>query len=347
MHSTDLLKKFTRSAKNLDEMVPQLVNELLVHLAAASDNQLANQLLKQLVIRYAETERRLAALNRQLVQKQLLLDADVLAAAEIQRALLPQKSLTIPAADFAWKFQPCDLIGGDLFNVLPLDHHRLGVYILDVSGHGVPAAMMSVSVSQALRPSAGLVIRQDAFVSLPTNDTAGDACQGPDASLFVYGPAKVMEGLDREFPFTRFDKFFTIFYGVLDTVSGEFRYCNAGHPPPVHVGANGALCQLTTGGTIIGMGGVVPFEEGSLNLKAGDKIVFYTDGILEFNAQDGGFFGEERFLSEISRGWQQPIAVLLEELSLALRSFGGETPLQDDVTLLGLEFHGMKEGGRS
>lgn len=330
MRSTDLLKDFSRSQATKDGLVPELVNELLVLLAAARDNQITNQLLKQLVIRYAEAERKLAALNHQLVQKQRQLDADVQAAAEIQQALLPHKRLAIPAADFAWKFQPCDLIGGDLFNVLPLDHHRLGVFILDVSGHGVPAAMMSVSVSQALRLSAGLVVRQDASLS----------------SLSVESPVKVMEGLDREFPFARFDKFFTIFYGVLDTITGEFRYCNAGHPPPVHVSASGAFSHLTEGGTIIGMGGVVPFEEGSLMLEAGDKIVFYTDGIVEFEAQDGDFFGEERFFGEISRGRQQPITVLLEELFLALRAFGGDTPLQDDITLLGLEFRGQ-EGTRT
>lgn len=347
MHSADLLKEFARSPRTNEGLVPKLMSELLLHLAAGSDSSLTNQLLKELVIRYAEAERRLAVLNRQLVQKQLLLDADVQAAAEIQQALLPHKSLTIPAADFAWKFQPCDLIGGDLFNVLTLDHHRLGVFILDVSGHGVPAAMMSVSVSQALRLSAGLVVRQGVSSSLSAKNEVGEAYQGPDVQRYVESPAKVAEGLDREFPFTRFDKFFTIFYGVLDTLTGEFRYCNAGHPPPVHVGANGALCPLTEGGTIIGMGGLVPFEEGSLTLKVGDKIVFYTDGILEFHAQDGGFFGEERFYGEISLGWRQPIAALLDDLSLALRSFGGETPLQDDVTLLGLEFRGLDARGRS
>lgn len=338
MHQTELLKEFARSPQKTSGLVSRLVSELLARIAMGRDGWLNNQLLKKMVIRYAEAERRLATLNRQLLQKQLQLDADAQAAAEIQRSLLPNRSLTIPAVEFGWKFQPCDLIGGDLCNVVPLDQRRLGVFILDVSGHGVPAAMLTVSVSQALRPAAGLVVRPESGAFSSARE--GGAGLGQEL-LIVESPAKVMAGLDREFPFTRFDKFFTIFYGVLDTVSGEFRYCNAGHPPPVHVSSpTGALRELTEGGTIIGMGEVVPFEEGTLKLVPGDKIVFYTDGIVEFQGQDDQFFGEERLRREISRSRRQPIATLLDNLLATLRSFGGARPLQDDLTLLGLEFRG-------
>lgn len=331
MPSMNLLKDFSQLSANTDGLAAQLINELLVHVAAVKDGQVTKELLKKMVIQYAEAERRLATLNRQLVQNQLQLDADAKAASEIQKALLPTRSLDNLAVEVSWKFQPCDLIGGDLFNVLSLDNHRIGVYIFDVSGHGVPAAMMSVSVSQALRASSGLIVKQNHDTSLSNQP------------LFVESPAKVMEGLDREFPFSRFDKFFTIFYGVLNTMSGEFCYCNAGHPPPVHFRADGTMGQLSEGGTIIGMGGLVPFEEGTMTLEAGDKILFYTDGIVEFQGLNSEAFGEQRLHDEIRRSRNQQISRLLDNLLSALASFAGETKPQDDVTLLGLEFCGQGE----
>lgn len=339
MQITDLLKEFSEGATAASELAPKLILELLALLATESDGLLTNQLLKELVLRYAGAERELSILNRKLKQKQRQLDADARSAAEIQRALLPGKIQKRPNLDFAWKFQPAELIGGDLFNVISLDRHHLGIYIFDVSGHGVPAAMMSVSVSQALRPASGLVVKEP-HSSLPEESNSQQ--QGSGASSLrpqhVECPGRVMEGLDREFPFTRFEKFFTIFYGVINTVTGEFRYCNAGHPPPLHINTRGAIKQLTEGGTFIGMEGAIPFEEGSLSLAAGDKIILYTDGVLEYENSENEFFGEERFHNTISNLWQQPVTVLLDDFLLALNSFGGDTILQDDITLLGFEF---------
>lgn len=100
--------------------------------------------------------------NQELIKKQKYLDEDLKAAAGIQKSLLPQKLPETDNFDFAWEFLPCDLIGGDIFNVFLLDDNHLGVYMLDVSGHGVPSAMVTVSVSQILQPHSGYMIKQDA-----------------------------------------------------------------------------------------------------------------------------------------------------------------------------------------
>ena len=164
----------------------------------------------------------------------------------------------------AWKFQPCEQIGGDIFNMMRLDPSHYAFYILDVSGHGVPSALVTVSVSQMLRPDSGTVIRR-----------AGANADGHE----IVPPSEVLARLDREYPMERFDKFFSIVYMIVDVRDGTAHYSSAGHPPPLLVGADGGFARLDKGGPIIGQGSGLPFEEGRQPLKPGDRIILTTDGV--------------------------------------------------------------------
>ncbi|OEU50632.1 MAG: hypothetical protein BA872_05830 [Desulfobacterales bacterium C00003060] len=260
--------------------------------------------------------------NNELLEKQKLIDEDLRAAAGIQRSLLPPGPPDVDCIDVAWRFMPCHRIGGDIFNVLRLDEDHWGVYMIDVSGHGVPSALVVVSVSQMMHPHMGLLLKK---------------AIKPPPYYEIITPAEVLNQLDREYPIERFDKHFTISYVILNTREKCLRYSNAAHPSPVILHPDGMVDLLDKGGTIIGMGGILPFEEGRKQLHLGDKLFMYTDGIVEYQDRNGAFYGKERFYEELQRLKDKPISEIIDGIIESVMDFGKHLEPQDDISLLGLE----------
>lgn len=270
----------------------------------------------------ARLTREIVEANDELMRKQRRLNEDLEAAAGIQQSLLPHGAPEMENVSVAWRFMPCDSIGGDIFNVIRLDETRWGIYMLDVSGHGVPSALVTVSASQLLRPQRGLLMKK--------------AIQ-PPPYYEIRGPSEVLDLLDREYPIERFNKYFTITYLILDVEAGLIRYSNAAHPPPILLRRDGRLELLEEGGTIIGMGGVLPFEEGEKRVDPGDKLFIYTDGIPEYEDETGQLYGQERFVEALLQLRERPIAEVVDGVIDALMAYGNNHPPRDDVTLLGIE----------
>ena len=265
--------------------------------------------------------------NAELTEKQKHLDEDLKAAAAIQKSLLPQKLLEVEQLDIAWKFMPSAQIGGDIFNVLPLDDHHLAFYMIDVSGHGVPAALVTFSVSQALQPHMGYTVKKK---------------PGCTPDYEIISPRQVMEALDSEYRWERFEKYLTIIYLIIDLREGKLIYSNAAHPPPVLLRNDGSFTLLEKGGTIIGLEGILPFEEETHRLQEGDKILFYTDGVLDVTNPEGEAFGEKRFY-DLARGLcEQSIPAIVEETVAMIQRFAGAQKHPDDVSLLGVGFKKRK-----
>ena len=274
----------------------------------------------QLKIR--DLTKRLTLANQDLVEKQRLIDEDLKAAAEIQRSLLPQEYPNVDIMDVAWKFMPCQSIGGDIFNLIRLDEDNWGIYMVDVSGHGVPSALVAVSVTQMMHSSKSVILKRS--IDHPPH-------------YQIVAPPEVLDKLDREYPIERFDKFFPITYIVLNGQSKRILYSNAAHPPPVLLHPDGTLEFLDKGGTIIGMGGALPFEGGENQLRAGDKLFIYTDGIVEYQDEDGNFYGEDRFFDEMKKLKDEPISSMIDGVIASVMDFGKNNEPQDDISLLGVE----------
>jgi sigma-B regulation protein RsbU (phosphoserine phosphatase) len=277
----------------------------------------------QLKIRRLTKE--LVRTNVDLVDKQKRLDDDLKAAAGIQQSLLPQKMPDIKNLTIAWKFMPSYMIGGDIFNVFRLDESHIGIYMIDVSGHGVPSALVTVSVSQTLRPDSGSVAKKKISRS---------------PGYKIISPKEVLQTLDREYPIERFDKYFTIVYLIIDTGTGDLVYSNAAHPSPVIMRSDGSSVYLDKGGTIIGLGTIVPFEEEQISLEKGDKIILYTDGIAEYQNNNGEYFGEDRLYSILNGSRDEGVEALLDNVLHAITDFGKGREFQDDITLIAIEFKG-------
>ncbi|HEX8436919.1 PP2C family protein-serine/threonine phosphatase [Archangium sp.] len=261
----------------------------------------------------------LQRLNGELLAKQARLEEDLRAAADIQRALMPRARQPLPGFCIAWRFVPCSTVGGDIFNVHCLEGSCAAVYMLDVSGHGVPSAMVTVSVARTLSPDGGVVMREG-----------------------VASPREVMRELEHEYPFERFERFFTVSYLVVDVASGRVRYTSAAHPPPLLVPRTGPARLLTEGGPLLGLGVGETLEEGEVALSPGDRLVLYTDGAFELTDPRGALFGLERLHGLIEQHRHLDVEGLCDRVLQTLDDYRGGAPPEDDVTLLVLEYRGAE-----
>ncbi len=254
--------------------------------------------------REAEHRRRQAV---QLARHGAQTQRDLRAAAEVQKGLLPRPGDPDPRCASRWWFSPCATVSGDVFNVLPLGPGLLAAYILDVSGHGVASALVAASAAQSLL----------------------HACRAgaPD-------PAAVLEALDREFPLERFDRYFSLCFVVLDLEAGTLRYCNAGHPPPALIRAQGRVLLLDRGGPVVGLGGALPFEATTLALRPGDLLVLYTDGLTGLRDARGDMYGTDRLDGVLAGLAGLDAAQALGALRRDAEAFADAATPRDDLSVL-------------
>jgi len=334
MGTEENFNKYLPLLKGKDPLLSALVHQLIEYRATVADNEINNQLLQELISKYAESELRLKRLNQELTHKQDRLEQDLIAAAEIQKSLLPINVNYGEILDVAWRFQPCDKIGGDIFNIIQLNDDHWAIYIIDVAGHGVPAAMVAVTVYQYLQPQSGnLMMRPD---------------DSPDNQP-IRQPAQVLKFLDQEYPFDRFDNFFTMNYVVLNVKTGTLISSSAGHPPPIILREDGTLVQLKKGGRPIGtidlrlsMDEPIVYEQDQAQIGVGDKLVFYTDGVYEYQNDRSDFYGNQRFHEKLTALKDQSVVDLIEASFEALMAFGKNTAPKDDVSLLGIQLKNLE-----
>ena len=246
------------------------------------------------------------------------------AAAKIQQSLLPRSLPDLEKFHFSWVYEPTDELAGDTLNVFPLNPRKVALYTLDVSGHGVSAALLSVTLSHWLSPDPGR--------SSLTTLTEGGAPS-------VVPPRKVAEDLNRQFPMDlETAQYFTILYGVLDVETGEFRYVSAGSPPAILCRKGEAPRFEYLSGYPIGMVPEPAYQEHSLNLHPGDRLYLYTDGIPEAMNLAGEDFGMERFVSSLQKSANLSLDESLTFAVDQIREWSSDAGLQDDATILGVEF---------
>lgn len=248
------------------------------------------------------------------------MEQDLRLAARVQQALLPPRDVATGSLRIAHAFHPCDDLAGDAVGIVPLPGDLVGLYLLDVSGHGVGAALLSFTLNHLLSASAGGALL-----------AAGDAVEPA-----VVSPAGVAVRLNRQFPMDRTRQYFTLVYGVIEAGSGRFRYVTAGHPSPVLLPRGAAPAALTGAGLPIGMFEEASFEEASLTLEPGDRLYFYTDGVIE--ALDGAEheFGHPRLLAEIAGRREQSLRDGLDGIAAAVRAWC-QGRIRDDLSLLAVE----------
>ncbi|MBF0482439.1 MAG: SpoIIE family protein phosphatase [Desulfovibrionaceae bacterium] len=264
---------------------------------------------------------RMIEMQASLREAQSKIEEALQAAGKIQQSLLPRPLADASQVEFAWKFEPCDAVGGDIFNIVRIDGDHVGMYMVDVAGHGPPSAMISVLVYQLMNAHNGILV--DRTASPPR----------------VLAPEEVLNLLDREFPLMRFRRHFTIVYAVLSLSSGELTYSNAAHCAPIVLSRGDGLKTLTESGTVIGIG-AIPFGQETVALSPGDKVVLLSDGVEEMGNEAREFFGEERLHQTLSALRAGPPSELVAGLYATVTAFAGAQPAADDVSILAFEYKG-------
>jgi sigma-B regulation protein RsbU (phosphoserine phosphatase) len=280
--------------------------------------------LKHSVEQIRELERGLEQRNAELQAANAKMRDDLDAAAKVQAAMLPAAEPRVAGYRFAWRYVPSAWLAGDILNVFPLDDRHVAVYLLDVSGHGVAAALLSVTVSRflsAARDPASLLWRRD--------EGSGDYALQP--------PAKVAARLCERFPFEESTgQFFTLVYGLLDLHTHRLRYVSAGHPGLVHVPRGGHARIVDASGFPIGVTDE-PYDEYEIALAPGDRVYVYSDGVPEAPDEADNPYGAERLLAHLDGARDQPLDPSLTSLLASIDLWRGRRPLNDDVSVLALQ----------
>lgn len=249
-----------------------------------------------------------ARLFLEAIEKQKLED-ELLIAQEIQRDLLPEHLPEIPGFETAAANIPSKQVGGDYYDVLARKGNEFVLAIGDVSGKGVPAALLMANAQAALRalsPSADSLSE----ITGRMNDLAAANTRGGN-------------------------KFITFFWGVLDAASRTLQYVNAGHNPPIVLRTTGAVEYLDKGGLILGVLPTMnPYEQGTARLEQGDLLVLYTDGVSEAMNAKGEDFSEDRMLEVLRRLRTESASVIMKGLLAAVDEHAASTPQSDDITVL-------------
>ncbi|HSP14372.1 MAG TPA: SpoIIE family protein phosphatase [Thermoanaerobaculia bacterium] len=277
----------------------------------ADDAQLAAQIARVAAIKVESTRLREAALEKGKLDETLKL------AQAIQMRMLPQHLPALTADspfDIAASIRPAKQVGGDFYDFHATDDGRLYFCIGDVSGKGIPAALM-MAVSRALFRSFILAGREPVVMMSAVNR---QLCDETDDTMFV-----------------------TAFCGVLDLGTGEVRYANAGHNPPLIVSADGTVRPLPTRpGLVLGYVPNFHYQEESTTLTPGELLYLYTDGISEAGDLNEQLFSVERLkdvLRENAKGDARSVA---KATLAAVDEFAGGAPQSDDLALLCIRYLG-------
>ena len=226
-------------------------------------------------------------------------------AREIQQSLLPKEIPQLPGFEVAGAWQPASTVSGDYYDVLRLGDHRLGICIADVVGKGVSAALLMANVQAAVR----------AFAS--DAESPAQVC----AKVNILLHENIATG-----------KFVTFLYGILDGETHTFQYCNAGHLYPILV-SGGSVRMLEQGGAVLGVFPEWIYEDSSVELRTGDRLLLFTDGITEASDADGREF-EETSIATFAKANSTLSAKELNSRLLAKVTAFCDAQFRDDATLL-------------
>ncbi len=250
---------------------------------------------------------------------------DLAAAARVQQALLPDVAPNIPGATFAWTYRPCAELGGDSLNVFSLNDHQVGMYVLDVTGHGVPASLLSVTLSRVLIPRndpSCLFVQSHTKSEMPT----------------LTSPAEVATRLNDMFPMSKGEhQYFTLVYGILDTRDGTFRYVCAGHPPPIVCTNDQAPIIGEAPSLPIGLFEDEQYEDCTIQLESDSRLYLYSDGVIEAMNSQREIFGQARLVAALQHTRHINLQASVESIATAASSWTQHGHMHDDLSILAVE----------
>lgn len=234
------------------------------------------------------------------------------AAGRLQKQLLPQQPPRWSALEFAIHYAPLDHLGGDYYDFAEPDKDHVGLFIADASGHSIPAALVAIMTRYAFA----------------------------DIARRSISPGEVLTKINRRLCGITEERFVTAFYCVLNRRTGILKYANAGHPYPLHCeAATGAINPLVAHGFLLGIVPEEIYQEREVQLNPGDRLTFFTDGLIEARNEIGEMYGTDRLTNCLNRVDANPTTDVREILA-CMNQFIGKEPLTDDLTLVSCQLAG-------
>jgi phosphoserine phosphatase RsbU/P len=239
----------------------------------------------------------------------LTIESELETARRIQLSILPENVPALPGLRVAAAYRPMSAVAGDFYHFIELDEHRLGVVVADVSGHGVPAALIAAMMKTAVQSIV--------------------PC--------AHSPREVLQGLNRMLSGQGHDQFITAAYLFIDAENHEARYSAAGHPPLL-LSRAGTLQRIESNGLVFGVTSDPDYPVRDLEFYRGDRLLLYTDGVMEAENAKGEAFGDYK-LEQVILGAQacQP-SDLIERLLGEIRAWQpASVTQQDDITVVAID----------
>lgn len=238
----------------------------------------------------------------------------------IQRRMIPEKAPDAEELDMAATYIPCFDVGGDFYDFIRLAAGRIGIVIADVIGKGIPAAIMTSSFRGALRAYAECECGPNEVIGTvyKLNKTACAEC--------------------------RAGEFITLFYGIIDVGKKQMTYCNCGHEPPILI-RDSRTTDLDTGGLVLGVDPGAEYETDTIELRDGDRMLLYTDGMIDAVNFDGEIWGREKLVDTVKSCDCSSAEQMIRDILRYRRRFVGLAPQTDDTSLIALKVGGANGCG--
>ena len=272
------------------------------------------------VLGYTQAANELAVANERM-------RSDLEAAARVQQSLLPDEHVDVEGAEFMWHYRPCDELAGDGLNVFKCDDENVAMYVMDVSGHGVAAALLSVSVTHHLSQLIG---------------SSDESAQCDMTAENVVSPAWLASNLNALFPMQSVGRhYFTFVYGVLNVKTRQFCFVSAGSPGPLVVHADGTSEVHDVPAVPIGMFPDSEYVDTVIQLQQGDRLYLHSDGLYEErHPETREEFGRARMQQALCAAAGAPFIVSLDKLLQSVIDWHGSEALSDDVAVMAVSVKG-------
>ena len=247
-----------------------------------------------------------ARLHEQEGEK-IAMEKDLVAAREVQMSLLPKSAPHVKGYDIAGRSIPAKAVGGDYFDFIPIDQHRIVFCLGDVSGKGLPAALLMANLQATLR---------------------GQMISEATPKVWIRRSNRLLHES------TTPDKFVTLFFGCLDRELGTICYCNAGHDHPFFISSSDDVKRLKTGGIILSVMNDYPYEEETITMHPGGLLVAYSDGVTEAMNAKKQQFQEKRLMNVILKHRNLSATEIIDAILEAVKKHILSHPQFDDITVV-------------
>lgn len=277
-------------------------------------------------LRILKLQQSLLARNEQLdrTYKQLTnihekLENDLKAAAKLQQVYIPPEYHQFEQWEIATIYKPCTYIGGDLVGYFPISRDEIGIYSIDVAGHGVSAALKTVTLAQSLNPYE----KQANLAFEPM----------PDGTMRTREPHELMAELNRRHQDdSETDQYFTMVYAIINRADGKVKMCQAGHPNPLVLSSNGDTHFVGDGGAPVGLFSFADYESIEFTLQSNDQLFLFSDGVTECERPDGSLWDEDGLSAMFANQQELNIAQFPRQLIDKLSNVHGASEFTDDVS---------------